>query len=269
MPAGARRREGGDVKTSHANPLKGTDALRDQWLSAMLWCLGAIIAVSTLLDALHVAHISIAPTAHDYWEIWRNWNHPHSLTLWGVILLALYGVLRWQLAVQGLLEAAAPPGTLNLPIVALAVLLVGMDFLASEIIDWAVRVITGQAWLPVFRPGYEYTVTLDNLFGDLFSGVIAAPLYEELAFRGLLMGCLLARGWRPRWAILYTAALFAITHVQYYPSGMLMVFVSGVFFGYLRYVSGGLYAPMLAHALLNLTISLIDLHEAPVSVLDG
>jgi membrane protease YdiL (CAAX protease family) len=102
-------------------------------------------------------------------------------------------------------------------------------------------------------------VTTENLFGDLFSGVVAAPLFEEFAFRGLFLGCLLARGWSPLSAIALTSFVFGLTHVQYYPSGMMMVMVSGAIFGFLRVLTGGLLAPIAAHGALNFLISMIEL----------
>jgi membrane protease YdiL (CAAX protease family) len=72
-----------------------------------------------------------------------------------------------------------------------------------------------------------------------------------MCFRGLLLGCLLARGWSPWTAVLVTAVAFASIHGQYFLPGLTAVFVSGCLFGWLRVISGGLAAPILAHGLMN------------------
>lgn len=85
----------------------------------------------------------------------------------------------------------------------------------------------------------------------LIPGVIAAPVFEELAFRGLLLGVLLARGWNPYVAIAVTSAVFAAGHDQYTPIGLVVIFIAGMIFGLLRVATGGLFAPMLSHAAVN------------------
>jgi uncharacterized protein len=72
-----------------------------------------------------------------------------------------------------------------------------------------------------------------------------------MAFRGLFLGCLLARGWNPWIAIGVTAAAFASIHGQYYLPGLLSVFVGGLLFGALRVLTGGLAAPIMAHMTMN------------------
>lgn len=78
-------------------------------------------------------------------------------------------------------------------------------------------------------------------------GVLAAPLYEEFIFRGLLQGGL-RRSLTAWQAIGIAAALFAIVHP---PAAMLPVFVLGLCAGYAYERSGALLAPMLVHALYN------------------
>ncbi len=77
--------------------------------------------------------------------------------------------------------------------------------------------------------------------------VLDAPVAEEWIFR-----CFLQRGlggWLRPWpAILVTAALFGAVH----PQGTRMpIVVLGAFFGWLRYRSDGLLAPVVAHMLHN------------------
>lgn len=86
--------------------------------------------------------------------------------------------------------------------------------------------------------------------------VIAAPIQEELIFRGLLQS-LVARGvspqtfWAAHFPVLFIAALFSIIHVD---SGMVVAteaVLLGLIAGELRRMSGSLIPAILFHALLN------------------
>ena len=81
--------------------------------------------------------------------------------------------------------------------------------------------------------------------------VVVAPIGEETLFRGFLF-----RGWhrtpRDTWAaIIATALLWALTHVQYNPYFMAQVFVIGLVLGWFRWKSGSTILTMLLHGLVN------------------
>jgi len=80
----------------------------------------------------------------------------------------------------------------------------------------------------------------------LLAGLV--PLGEEALFRGATL-----RGWRnslrPGPALLLSSALFAAPHML--PPRMVMTFILGLWFGGLALRSGGLVAPILAHAANN------------------
>ncbi|MEO0882458.1 MAG: type II CAAX endopeptidase family protein [Pseudomonadota bacterium] len=81
--------------------------------------------------------------------------------------------------------------------------------------------------------------------------VVLAPLIEEIGFRGIALGCLLGRRMDPYLAIFVTSAGFAALHLQYSPLGLITVFVTGLFFGWLRVVSGTVSVPIAAHMAAN------------------
>jgi len=85
-----------------------------------------------------------------------------------------------------------------------------------------------------------------------FALVIAAPVAEEIMFRGFLF-----RGWvtSERMAILgilLISALFAAIHIQYDWFGILQVFFIGLLFGLVRWRSGSTTLTILMHVLANL-----------------
>ena len=91
---------------------------------------------------------------------------------------------------------------------------------------------------------------------------IAAPLFEEFIFRGLVFGGL--RRSQTRWfAVLGSAALFAVLHP---PASMLPVFVFGVGAALLYEKSRALLATMLAHAVYNASMLSFALFGLPFLV---
>jgi membrane protease YdiL (CAAX protease family) len=86
--------------------------------------------------------------------------------------------------------------------------------------------------------------------------VVAAPLGEELFFRGFLF-----RGWSesrlgPVGATLLISVIWAAIHLQYDWFHMSHIVAVGVLFGWLRYRSGSVLLPMLLHALMNLVATI-------------
>jgi membrane protease YdiL (CAAX protease family) len=92
--------------------------------------------------------------------------------------------------------------------------------------------------------------------------VVAAPLYEELLFRGLLLPGLACSRLRPRGAVLVTAAVFALIHFQYDAYDMLTVCALGVFLGVARLASDSTGLTILLH----ITVNFAALAEAAVKL---
>ena len=88
------------------------------------------------------------------------------------------------------------------------------------------------------------------------SVVVVAPVTEELFFRGFLH-----RGWAPSWlgvtgTIVLTSVLWALLHQQYNVFGILLIFVMGLIFGWMRQRSGSTLLPMVLHTVNNLLATL-------------
>lgn len=81
--------------------------------------------------------------------------------------------------------------------------------------------------------------------------VFLAPLVEEVAFRGIAFGTLIARGLSPVGAVVLSSLAFAVSHLQYSPAAMFVVFLSGVGFAVLRLLSGTIIVPIIAHSAAN------------------
>jgi membrane protease YdiL (CAAX protease family) len=116
----------------------------------------------------------------------------------------------------------------------------GLGVLGLSYLEAAVR----HGWfdVPPIDPGGRTTL--------LLLAVVAAPLVEEVLFRGLLLGGLV-RTVRPALAIVWSAALFTAMHpVVSWPP----VFVLGVMTAWLRLRANFLPAAVLMHAIYNLVV---------------
>jgi CAAX protease family protein len=99
-----------------------------------------------------------------------------------------------------------------------------------------------------------YQKALSNGFLPLLwlSNVIAAPVAEEILFRGFIYRGLLHTRLRSFGAVLLTAAAFAAIHQQYDAVGVAAIFVLGLVLGWLRQRTGSTIVPMFVHAIQNL-----------------
>ncbi len=75
-----------------------------------------------------------------------------------------------------------------------------------------------------------------------------APFVEEIAFRGLVWGAAVKRGWSPWLATVLAAVPFALLHIE--PVRVAPLLAAGLVLGVIRQY-GGLGAAMAAHAVVN------------------
>lgn len=100
----------------------------------------------------------------------------------------------------------------------------------------------------------------------LLASVVAAPLFEELLCRGVVLESLLARyGVRTAW--FGSALFFAVIHLQ--PVQGINAFVLGLLFGYLYLQTRSLWPSLLLHAFNNVLALLMIWAEFPGAKFDG
>lgn len=103
-------------------------------------------------------------------------------------------------------------------------------------------------------------IELPNMMEDTFMGMsrnafgiiaiaIMAPLVEELLFRGAIEGHLLQMKKSPKAAILLSALIFGLIHIN--PAQVPFAFCIGVVFGWLYYRTGSVIPGMVGHFLNN------------------
>ena len=86
--------------------------------------------------------------------------------------------------------------------------------------------------------------------------IIAAPLFEELLFRGLMFQGLLETRLKFVGAAVVTSLIWSAIHVQYDLYGIASIFVGGLLLAAARYFTGSVFVPMLMHATMNLVATL-------------
>ncbi|MCC6888052.1 MAG: CPBP family intramembrane metalloprotease [Hyphomicrobiales bacterium] len=129
-----------------------------------------------------------------------------------------------------------------------AVLVVAVFVVSFDGLTWLVgKDIVTPFQIELYRSA-ERTGSLPLLWLTL---VVAAPVGEEVLFRGFLY-----RGWAPTpravWpAIAVIAALWAVVHTQYDWFGILQIFLIGLLLGWARWRSGSTLLTILLHGLIN------------------
>lgn len=132
----------------------------------------------------------------------------------------------------------------------LLVLVIGINILYSyilSILPWQIQT-NDQVLL---QEGVSQPLTV---YGLLLGSVFLAPFCEEIFFRGFVFTGVL-RDLSPAWAIVISAALFTIAHVD--PGSSIPLFAIGLALGFLRWKSGSTWAGMILHMLNNLLASIL------------
>jgi membrane protease YdiL (CAAX protease family) len=107
-------------------------------------------------------------------------------------------------------------------------------------------------------------VPLTTVIPMLLVGIAAAPLSEEIAFRGYAMS-LLRRRFSPTAALIITSVLFAAVHLTQGLSApkLLVYFLAGLSFGFIALRTGSLLPAMVVHSFADLTFfTLVWSHDA-------
>lgn len=82
--------------------------------------------------------------------------------------------------------------------------------------------------------------------------IVAAPIFEELFFRGFLLSGLSATFLRPIGAIIVTSMVWAAIHMQYDLYGIFSVFVMGIVLATARLKTNSIFTTIIMHAIMNL-----------------
>jgi hypothetical protein len=119
-----------------------------------------------------------------------------------------------------------------------------------DLVSWfAGYAVTPQFVVEIYRSARDSGALLLLIVALVF----AAPLVEEILFRGFLLPGLAASWIGPGGAILLTSAVWTLLHAQYQPFYLIQIMVLGIVFGWLRLQSGSTALTIGLHGILNLT----------------
>lgn len=110
--------------------------------------------------------------------------------------------------------------------------------------------LSGRSLIPDFLRETYTTAGVTPLFW--LAVAVAAPLSEELFFRGFIFRGLSESRLGPWGAIVFTALVWALIHTQYEIFYVVMIFAGGLFIGYARWRSGSVLLTFVMHATWNL-----------------
>lgn len=133
--------------------------------------------------------------------------------------------------------------------VVIAVVLLVLFIAASD----AILFFSGEPLVTPFQVQSYATAKQEGWLIPLFAGaVLMAPASEEVMFRGFLF-----RGWARTArsavpAVIVISILWAALHIQYDWTGILQIFLIGLFLGWIRWRSGSTLLTLFLHALFNL-----------------
>ena len=88
-------------------------------------------------------------------------------------------------------------------------------------------------------------------FAFMFAVVFLAPILEEIGYRGIGLGCLLSRGWDAWGSAFVVTILFTLAHTHFTPVALIPIFLTGLFFAWLRIQSGAVAPSIVAHIAAN------------------
>jgi hypothetical protein len=128
-----------------------------------------------------------------------------------------------------------------------------LKWLGVVMLLWALSDLTGLALKRDIVPPFMIKAysTAGNLAVFWLGIALAAPVFEELFFRGFIFAGWSASRLGPVSTIFLTAALWASIHQQYDLYDIAVIGATGVALGAARLKTGSLYMPILMHCLQN------------------
>ena len=130
---------------------------------------------------------------------------------------------------------------------------------AGKGLRWGLVALVFVLWNILYHLMSGYGFAGGGVWGTAFVIALAPAIFEEVLFRGILLGKLRENGQPPMTALLVSAGLFALMHLTNAVSGQFATvlvqvcyaFVVGLLFGAVYLKSGDLVSAMLFHGLVD------------------
>jgi membrane protease YdiL (CAAX protease family) len=214
---------------------------RHPWVECVVWLITGWLAIltATLIAGLAL-HGLMAPGS------WLRSLANMTPNVVGVGVVLFFGIRSTRSSPAAVLSLRRPPWR-ALPWVALSSLCLAL--LAAALNLWIERILPMPEWVEdLFREALEYH-TLPGFLGVFLFLVVAAPVSEELMFRGLFLHRL-REGYGRTAAILGSALFFGAFHIL--PWQVIGATLVGIYLGWLLMRTESIFMTMISHALFNL-----------------
>ncbi|MFV1975918.1 MAG: lysostaphin resistance A-like protein [Candidatus Scalindua sp.] len=122
------------------------------------------------------------------------------------------------------------------------------------ILSDSLTLVLGKEVVPEFMS--RIISSTDSLWFLWLALIIAAPIFEELFFRGFLLSGLSTSFIGPIGAVIVTSVLWAGIHLQYEIYLLLTIFVLGIILGIARLKTGSTFLTIGMHSFINLVASI-------------
>ena len=216
-------------------------------IATLAW--GALIAISFALIQLVVSFIYIGLQSNDPANIPDDIGYNGDLIAFATISTFVF-CSSLIIGIITLKKGAIINDYLGLTPVSLLTLLKWMVLLVVIVIGIdSLTYALGKPIIPEFM--VKAYGSSSNLVLFAFAIVIAAPIFEELFFRGFLITGLQSSYVGPYGAITLTSMIWASIHLQYDFYYICIIFVFGLVLGLARLQTNSLYVPIMMHALNN------------------
>jgi membrane protease YdiL (CAAX protease family) len=214
-----------------------------------LIAIAAWFAAQLLAAFFVLAYLGVSRDASDF-EVQTLASH--ALTIAVATIVAMPAPIA-AIAVAARLARCAPVDYLAMYWPRRSHLIVGIAIIAvllplGDLASW----LTGRDLVPpAVVDAYRSARSSGTLVLLAVALIVAAPLMEELLFRGFFFPGYARSRLGPWGAILLTSAGWAVMHVQYETFYVVQIFVLGCAFGWLRWSSGSTLLTVILHAIVN------------------
>jgi membrane protease YdiL (CAAX protease family) len=118
------------------------------------------------------------------------------------------------------------------------------------ILTESIRLLLGESMITQFMSTIYKTAS--PIWMLWIAIIVAAPIFEEVFFRGFLFKGLVTSPLGTIGTIVFTSALWAAIHSQYGYIDLSIVFFLGILLGYARFKSNSILVPIAMHSFVNL-----------------
>ena len=171
--------------------------------------------------------------------------HPIADNLVSIFsMITLLAFVLWRMRVRQIPFGDLGSLNLNKKDLFFGTLFLAVFILLEEIYMWILGIEMPMGFL-------EFMLSEPLILG-LISVVIIAPIAEEFIFRGFLYSQLNRTKIGPWGAVSFSSFLWTIIHFQYEVSILIILFIFGIFLGYIRMAYKSLSLPIMLHGINNL-----------------